>query len=289
MTGCGHQKNGRGLERHRAAHQTGLTVTEMLPKAHEGELKALYIIGENPLVSDPDLNHAEKSLSNLEFLVVQDIFLTETAQPWPTWCCRPSALPKKTAPSPTPNGGCSGSKGGGSAGEAKDDWEITCEIATRMGYPMDYAGQRDHLRGDRPVTPSYAGITYARIERVGSTGPAPPPSIPEPPFCTRRAVHPRQGAVPRHRAPPPAEITDDEEYPICPDHRAAALPLPYRHHDHENRRAQRTGPGKGGVQPHPQLNCFSAFCSPLFFWAFTGSLSCFFLISGIVITSFHHT
>ena len=58
----------------------GLKVTQMLPAAHDGKLKALYIIGENPLVSDADLNHAEKSLERLEFLVVQDIFLTETAQ-----------------------------------------------------------------------------------------------------------------------------------------------------------------------------------------------------------------
>jgi len=57
----------------------GLTATEMMEKAHEGEVKALYIIGENPMVSDPDLNHAKKSLDNLDFLVVQDIFLTETA------------------------------------------------------------------------------------------------------------------------------------------------------------------------------------------------------------------
>ena len=58
----------------------GLTVTKMVPKALSGEVKALYIIGENPLVSDPDLNHAKKCFSNLDFLVVQDIFLTETAQ-----------------------------------------------------------------------------------------------------------------------------------------------------------------------------------------------------------------
>jgi len=58
----------------------GLTVTEMIPRAHDGDLKALYIIGENPLVSDPDLTHAEKSIRNLDFLVVQDIFMTETAE-----------------------------------------------------------------------------------------------------------------------------------------------------------------------------------------------------------------
>ena len=58
----------------------GLTVTEMIPRAHDGRLKALYMVGENPLVSDPDLNHAAESLDQLDFLVVQDIFLTETAR-----------------------------------------------------------------------------------------------------------------------------------------------------------------------------------------------------------------
>jgi formate dehydrogenase major subunit len=85
----------------------GLKVTEMVPKAHSGEIKALYIIGENPLVSDPDLNHAEKSFSNLEFLVVQDIFLTETARMadvvLPSKC-----FAEKTAPFPTQSAGFSG-------------------------------------------------------------------------------------------------------------------------------------------------------------------------------------
>ena len=58
----------------------GMTVTEMIPAAHDGRLKALYIIGENPLVSDPDLNHVEDSLKHLDLLVVQDLFLTETAR-----------------------------------------------------------------------------------------------------------------------------------------------------------------------------------------------------------------
>ena len=58
----------------------GLTVTEMVKGAEEGKIKALYIIGENPLVSNPDLNHAEKALAHLDFLVVQDVFLSGTAK-----------------------------------------------------------------------------------------------------------------------------------------------------------------------------------------------------------------
>jgi len=111
----------------------GLTVTEMVPKAHEGSIKALYIIGENPLVSDPDLNHAEKSLLKLDFLVVQDIFMTETA-----------ALADVVLPSR-----CFAEKDGTFTnterrvqrvreavkppGQAKYDWEITRGIAARIG------------------------------------------------------------------------------------------------------------------------------------------------------------
>jgi predicted molibdopterin-dependent oxidoreductase YjgC len=118
--------------------QPGMKATQMIPAAHDGTLKALYVIGENPLVSDPDVNHAEKSLNNLDFLVVQDIFLTETAQLadviLPTACYaekdgtfanterRVQRVRKAVDP----------------PGQAWDDWKICCELATRMGHPMAY-------------------------------------------------------------------------------------------------------------------------------------------------------
>ena len=143
----------------------GLTVTEMIPKAHAGELKALYIIGENPLVSDPDLNHAEASIKHLDFLVVQDIFLTETAQladvVLPSRCFaekngtfsnteRRVQLIRKAVEAP---------------GECKDDWEILCDLATRMGTPMAYAGSREICEEIARVTPSYAGISPTTVLR----------------------------------------------------------------------------------------------------------------------------
>ena len=147
--------------------QAGLKVTEMIPKAADGSLKALYIVGENPLVSDPDLNHARKSISKLEFLVVQYIFLTETAEladvVLPSCCFaekegtfsnterRVQRVRKAVAP----------------PGQARDDWWITCGIAERMGYPMSYAGAREIMQELAAVTPSYAGISYERIETEG--------------------------------------------------------------------------------------------------------------------------
>jgi formate dehydrogenase major subunit len=191
----------------------GLTVTEMIPKAHAGELKALYIIGENPLVSDPDLNHAEASIKHLDFLVVQDIFLTETAQladvVLPSRCFaekngtfsnteRRVQLIRKAVEAP---------------GECKDDWQILCDIATRMGTPMAYASSREIFEEIARVTPSYAGITYDRIAVEGLHWPCPTPQHPGTPILHRDQFTRGRGQFHAIDYTPPAELTDDE-YPL---------------------------------------------------------------------------
>jgi formate dehydrogenase major subunit/formate dehydrogenase alpha subunit len=193
--------------------QVGLTVTKMIPKAHAGELKSLYIIGENPLVSDPDLNHAEKSLSALDFLVVQDIFLTETAK------MADVVLPSK----------CFAEKNGtftnterrvqrvrkavDAPGEAMDDWKIICEIATRMGYDMAYADSREIMKEIADVTPSYAGIDYDRIEADGIHWPCPSASHPGTPILHRDQFSRGKGLFHAIEYVEPAELPDDE-YPM---------------------------------------------------------------------------
>ena len=191
----------------------GLQVTQMIPKAHDGELKSLYIIGENPLVSDPDLNHAKKSIQNLDFLVVQDIFMTETAQladvVLPSSCYaekdgtftnterRVQRIRKAVDP----------------PGQAKDDWQIICEIATRMGYSMSYDSSKaifDEIAG---VTPSYAGINYDRIEEQGIHWPCPTPDHPGTPILHTGQFTRGKGLFHALEWVAPAEQTD-EEYPI---------------------------------------------------------------------------
>jgi formate dehydrogenase alpha subunit len=191
----------------------GLTVTQMIPKAHAGELKALYIIGENPLVSDPDLNHAEASIRHLDFLVVQDIFLTETAQladvVLPSRCFaekngtfsnteRRVQLIRKAVEAP---------------GECKDDWQILCDLATRMGTPMAYASSREIFEEIARVTPSYAGITYDRIAVEGLHWPCPTPQHPGTPILHREQFTRGRGMFHAIDYTPPAELTD-EEYPL---------------------------------------------------------------------------
>lgn len=193
--------------------QPGMKATEMIPAAHDGALKALYVIGENPLVSDPDVNHAEKSLKNLDFLVVQDIFLSETAQ-----------LADVVLP-----GACFAEKDGTFAnterrvqrvrkavnppGQAWDDWKITCEIAARMGYAMAYASSRQIMEEIAKVTPSYAGLSYERIEQEGIHWPCPTPEHPGTPILHRDQFTRGKGLFHAIDYLEPAEMIDDE-YPL---------------------------------------------------------------------------
>jgi formate dehydrogenase alpha subunit len=193
--------------------RTGLKATQMIPAAHDGSLKALYVIGENPLVSDPDVNHAEKSLKNLDFLVVQDIFLNETAR-----------LADVVLPS-----ACFAEKDGTFAnterrvqrvrkavdppGQAWDDWKIICEIATRMGYSMSYDNSRQIMEEISQVTPSYAGISYERIEYEGIHWPCPTAEHPGTPILHREQFTRGKGLFHAIDYIAPAEMTD-AEYPL---------------------------------------------------------------------------
>ncbi|MEE8398311.1 MAG: molybdopterin-dependent oxidoreductase, partial [Desulfobacterales bacterium] len=193
--------------------KVGLKATEMIQKAHEGVLKALYIIGENPLISDPDLNHAEESLANLDFLVVQDIFLTETARVadvvLPATCFaekegtftnteRRVQLLRKAVDAP---------------GDAWDDHKIISEISTRMGYPMGYDTSESIMDEIRGVTPSYAGITYKRIDTEGIHWPCPNEEHPGTPILHGETFTRGKGLFHAIDYIPPEEIAD-EKFPM---------------------------------------------------------------------------
>jgi formate dehydrogenase major subunit/formate dehydrogenase alpha subunit len=191
----------------------GLKVTEMFPKAHAGELKGLYIIGENPLVSDPDLNHAEACLDHLDFLVVQDIFLTETAMLADVVLPSACFAEKEGTFSNTERRVQRVRKAVEPPGLAKDDWWITCEIATRMGTPMRYESSEAIFNELASVTPSYAGITYGRIEAQGIHWPCPSSEHPGTPILHTQQFTRGKGLFHAIEWVPPAEDTD-EEYPF---------------------------------------------------------------------------
>jgi len=187
----------------------GMTVTEMIPAIGK-KIKALYVMGENPLLSDADLNHVEKKFSELDFLVVQDIFLTETAK------IADVVLP----------GACFAEKDGtftnterkvqrvrkalNAPGEAMEDHRIISEIAKKMGYRMDYAGAEAIMAEINSLTPSYAGISYNRIEKEGLAWPCPTPDHPGTPVLHMHAFTRGKGVFFPIDYQASAELTDAE-------------------------------------------------------------------------------
>jgi formate dehydrogenase alpha subunit len=193
--------------------QPGLKITQMIPAAHDGKLKALYVIGENPLVSDPDLNHCEKSLSNLDFFVVQDIFMTETAQLADVVLPSACFAEKDGTFSNTDRRVHLVNKAVEPPGQAWDDWKITCEIGTRMGYPMKYESAEKIMEEISKVTPSYGGITYDRIAYEGIHWPAPTAEHPGTPVLHREQFAKGKGTFHAIDYIPPAESAD-ADYPM---------------------------------------------------------------------------
>jgi len=193
--------------------QPGLTVTQMLPKAHSGDLKAMYIIGENPMVSDPDLNHAEACLKHLDFLVVQDIFMTETAQLADVVLPAACFAEKDGTFTNTERKVQRVRKAVEPPGQAKDDWWILSQIATRMGFPMSYNNSEAVFEEIRQVTPSYAGITYERIQFDGLHWPCPTIDHPGTPMLHVGKFNRGKGLFHAIDFIPPAETVDDE-YPV---------------------------------------------------------------------------
>ena len=192
--------------------KVGVTSTEMMNAAAEGKLKALYIMGENPIITDPNMHHTIKALDSLEFLVVQDIFLTDTAK-----------LAEVVLPA-----ACSFEKNGtftnterkvqrirravNPPGEAKDDLWIISEVSRCLGYKMETAPEKVFDEYSKLWT-ALSGMSYARIEKHGLNWPCPTPDHPGTTYLYK-------DGFPKGRVPfipvsyqPPAEVCDDA-YPF---------------------------------------------------------------------------
>src|SRR5262249_2392877 len=132
----------------------GLTVVEIVHAIHEGRIKGMYIMGENPAMSDPDLEHARQAFASLEHLVVQEIFLTETAG-FADVILPATAFPEKTGTfTNTDRRVQLGRQALAPPGQARQDWEIIQEIARRMGLGWNYQHPRDVFAEMREAMPS---------------------------------------------------------------------------------------------------------------------------------------
>ena len=191
--------------------KVGLTITDMMIAAQKGELKALYVMGENPLMSDPDSSHIEQALSNLDFLVVQDVFLSETAQKADVVLPAASFAEKDGTYTNTERKVQLGAKAVSPPGQARADWQIICDISNLAGYPMNYESPADVLREINALTPSYGGITYERLSH-GHGLPWPCPTVEHPgtPFLHKDKFSKGLGTFMPCEFKPPAEVPDEE-------------------------------------------------------------------------------
>jgi len=148
--------------------QVGLTVTAMLDAAEEGKLKALYVMGENPMLSDPDINHVRHALEHTDFLVVQDIFLTETAELAHVVLPGVSFAEKDGTFTGTDRRIQLVRKAIEPLGESRADWEIVDDLARRMGAKgFDFASPAEIMDEIASLTPIYGGVSYQRLEELG--------------------------------------------------------------------------------------------------------------------------
>lgn len=150
----------------------GLPIPLVVKEAEKGNVKALYIFGENPMVSDPDTAHVKKALEKT-FLVVQDLFLTETAELADVVLPAASFAEKDGTFTNTDRRIQKVNKAVTPPGEAKPDWEIFMNVMNRLGYEQNFNNAEEIFEEIRQVTPQYAGITYDRIEKVGLQWPCP--------------------------------------------------------------------------------------------------------------------
>jgi formate dehydrogenase major subunit len=213
----GREKIARLWGREHLPGKPGLTVVEMINAAGEGKIKGMYIMGENPVVSDPDSRHVEEALSKIEFLVVQEMFLSETAKLADVVLPAASWIEKEGSLTGTERRVQWMSKAIDPIDETKTDWKIISEIANKLGFNFIYSCSDDILREINKVVPSYGGITPERLKAHigGLSWPCPAPDHPGTPILHRDTFGTPDGLgrfIPvEHQSP--VELPDDE-YPL---------------------------------------------------------------------------
>ncbi|MFZ7132680.1 MAG: formate dehydrogenase subunit alpha [Eubacteriales bacterium] len=155
------------------SNKVGLTVTEVMKEGEKGNLKLLYVMGENPVISDPDTNHVIKALEKIDFVVVQDIFLSETAQYADVILPAASFAEKDGTFTNTERRVQRVRKAIDPVGDSKPDWEILMTVMNALGYGKQYNHPSEIMEEMASLTPQYGGITYDRIEEEGLQWPCP--------------------------------------------------------------------------------------------------------------------
>jgi formate dehydrogenase alpha subunit len=192
----------------------GKTLTEIIPAAHEGKIKAIYLMGENPSLSDPDASHVREALRRLELFVVQDIFLTETARLADVVLPACSFAEKDGTFTNTERRVQRVRQAIAPVGASRPDWWIACEIARRMGARgFDFENPSQILGEVTTVTPSYGGISFSRLEKESLQWPCPTADHPGTTILHTTLFSRGKGHFVPLAYKPPAELPD-AEYPL---------------------------------------------------------------------------
>jgi len=207
-----HFKNKWGVEK--LDEKVGLKIPEMFEEAVAGKLKGMYIMGEDPVLTDPDANHVKHALESLDFLVVQNLYMTETAKLADVFLPATCYAEKDGTFTNTERRVQRVRKAVDAPGECRLDWQIIQDIANRIsGYRFDYESAEDIWNELRTVAPAFAGISYERIDKAGIQWPCPTESHPGTKYLHKgkftRGLGKMQAIEYR-----PSEETPDSEYPM---------------------------------------------------------------------------
>jgi len=204
---------GWGVPYERLSPKVGLTVTEVMDGILDGRVRALFVLGENPMLSDPNLHHVDQALRRIEFLAVQDLFLNETAamadvvlpgagfaEKSGTFTNTERRVQRVRPAVPPP-------------GDVRQDWEILLDLARRLGATWSYPGPAEIFGEMASLTASYSGMSHARLEKGGLQWPCPSPDHPGTPILHAQKFTRGLGLFAPVKYLPPPEIPDDE-YPL---------------------------------------------------------------------------
>ncbi len=191
----------------------GRTLVEMTDGVASGDIRAMYIMGENPAMSDADANHVRAALADIEFLLVQDIFLTETAELADIVLPASSFAEKRGCVTNTERRVQRMNEALAPLQGTRPDWSIVCELAARMGRPMQYASPDDVLDEIADLAPIYGGIRPSRLDASGLQWPCPDEDHPGTPYLHKGEFVRGRGKFHAVEYRAPYEPVDDD-YPL---------------------------------------------------------------------------
>lgn len=192
----------------------GITHTEIFDQILEGKIKVLYQVGENPVLSEANANHVKEAMEKIDLFIVQDIFLSESAEYADVVLPAASFAEKDGTFTNTERRVQRVRRAIPPRGESKSDWEIICEIAKKMGAQGFYFGSASDIMDEAAsLTPIYGGISYDRIEKTGLQWPCPDKDHPGTVFLHKGNFSRGKGMFQPLSYRPPAEVPD-KEYPL---------------------------------------------------------------------------